>query len=134
MKIIFGNQDTRFYIFRKAKGNLAFIFQLLVTSGCVKQAEISFRTLLDEATVHKFLDHLQTRAMSPGRIYQLILAMIKALNFIVFASREQGVRRKASSLPTWNLLGNAAKIQKASERRRVRSKSIGSGVAEFFGT
>ena len=62
--------------------------------------------------------------MSPGRIYQLILAMIKALNFIVFASREQGVRRKASSLPTWNLLGNAAKIQKASERRRVRSKSI----------
>jgi hypothetical protein len=90
----------------------------------VKESELSFRSLLDETTVQKFLVYLKTRAISPGRIYQLILAMTKALNYIVSLSREQGIIIKGSSLPTWELLANAGKIKNCSERRRVRSRTI----------
>lgn len=109
---------------RKAKDNITFLFKLLVESGLVAMQALCFRNFLDLTLMQQLLSYMESRAVSAGRIYQLILTLTKALHFLAFFSVSRGIPVQASSLPTWDFLTNSGKLQRGREHRRVNAQKI----------
>ena len=108
----------------KARGNLVFICKLMVACGLVAQDNLCFRAILDLTLMQVFLEVLESRGVSPGRIYQLILTLTKVLHFLAFFSVANSVPLQASSFSTWNFLTTAAKHKRCGERQRLRAEKI----------
>jgi hypothetical protein len=109
---------------RKAKDNVIFVLKLLVESGLVTPQALCFRFFLDLTIMQQLLTHMESLSVSAGRIYQLVLTLIKVLHFLAFFGVTKGFPVQASSFPTFEFLSNCAKLQNSRERRRVQAQKI----------
>lgn len=110
--------------FRKARENLIFSFKLMVESGLVGVQSVCFRHCLDLTVMRQFIGYVESRSVSAGRIYQLLLALTKVLHFLAFFSVNKGFPVQVSSFRTTEFLTNAAKSQNSKERRRHHAEKI----------
>lgn len=83
---------------------------------------VSFRTFLDQMKVQKLFTALEARKISAGRLYTLALTLMKSLNFLIDFCGLNKVQVSLTSFPSWNLVLNACKTYKISEKRRVFSR------------
>lgn len=101
-----------------------FLFRLLLENSIDSAESISFQSFLSLFKIQKLISVLEGRQISPGRIYALVLTLIKVLNFIAFYCTKKQMPISATSFATWNLLLSASRMFKVSEKSRVFSRQV----------